>query len=368
MKLLEPYQLGDLDLQNRLVMAPLTRLRAGEGNAPTDLNAEYYGQRASFGLIVSEATPVMVEGHGYPDTPGIYTAEQVEGWKKVTEAVHANGGKIFCQLWHCGRISRSEYQPDGQSPPSASAVAAEGAEIMHPETWESAPAPVPHAMTIEEIKSTVEAYAQAIKNCQEAGFDGVEIHGANGYLINQFLADNVNQREDEYGGSIENRARFLFEVLDATAPLWPGRVALRLSPPGTFSDIHESDGMKTYRYVVNKLNDYDITYLHLVEPRMWEDSDPETYQMHLSSADMRPLYKGALISAGGHTKETAEALVQSGQAELIAFGRDAISNPDLAERLAQGAELNPYNRDTFYGGGAEGYTDYPFLETASQTQ
>lgn len=364
MNLSKPIKIGDLTLPNRSAMAPLTRLRAGEGNAPTELNAEYYGQRASFGLIISEATPIMPEGHGYPHTPGLYTQPQIDGWKKVTEAVHANNGRIFCQLWHCGRISHDAYQPNGNTPPAPSPVNP-NIKVMHPDDWHEMDSTTPHEMSIEEIETTIQAYVQAIKNAKEAGFDGVEIHGANGYLINQFLINGVNVRKDQYGGSIENRARFLFEILDATVNLWPGRVGLRLSPPTDYKELENGatdDRAELFAYIIEKLNDYDLAYLHLVEPRMYQDHDPETYSMPLSSKDFRPLYKGVLISAGGHTRESAEDLLESGQADIVGFGRDAISNPDLTERLIAGAALNPYNRDTFYGGGAEGYTDYPFME------
>lgn len=357
--------LADITLANRTVMAPLTRLRAGAGNAPTALNAEYYGQRAGFGLIVSEATPIMQEGHGYPDTPGIYTQAQIDGWKRATDAVHANNGRIFCQLWHCGRISHNAYQPGEQAPPAPSAIAAQG-KVMHPESWEQMDHSTPKAMTQEEINSTIKAYVQAIKNSQQAGFDGVEIHGANGYLINQFLIDGVNIRDDQYGGSIENRARFLFEILDATVDLWPGKVGLRLSPPTDYPEIRNDDRAELFAYVIDKLNDYNLAYLHLVEPRMYQDHDPETYSLPLSSKAFRPLYKGTLISAGGHTRKSAEDLLQSGQADLIGFGRDAISNPDLAERLAKDLPLSPYDRDTFYGGAEKGYTDYPTYQAVAQ--
>lgn len=360
MKLSSTYKLADLTLANRAVMAPLTRLRAGEGNAPTAMNAEYYGQRAGFGLIVTEATPIMLEGHGYPDTPAIYTKKQIAGWKLATDAVHANKGIIFCQLWHCGRISHNAYQPNDQAPPAPSAVAPTG-KVMHPKTWEQLDFPTPEAMTQEDIDTTIAAYAQSILNSKEAGFDGVEVHGANGYLINQFLIAGVNQREDKYGGSIENRARFLFEVLDATVALWPGRVGLRLSPPTDFTELVNDDRAELFFYVIEKLNDYDLAYLHLVEPRMYEDHDPETYSMPLSSKDFRPLYKGTLISAGGHSRDSSERLLENGQADLIGFGRDAISNPDLPERLSKDLPLTPYDRDTFYGGAEKGYTDYPFL-------
>lgn len=363
MKLFEPFDLSPgLTLPNRTVMAPLTRDRAGEGNVPTDLMVEYYRQRASFGLIISEATPVNAAGHGYPSTPGIHTPEQIEGWKKVTNAVHEAGGRIFCQLWHCGRISHPAYQPKNKFPPAPSPVGAREVEIWKPD-WSPVETVVkPKQLTPDEIDFTVEDYRKATKAAREAGFDGVEIHGANGYLINQFLAENSNKRKDEYGGSIENRARFLFEVLDAVTTEWPERVALRLSPPGTFNDIDARNAEPLYKHVIQKLNEYDLTYLHLVEPRMFSDYDITTYGLPLSSKDWRPLFKGTLISSGGHLKESANVLLNHAQADLIAFGRLAISNPDLPKRLELDAPLTDYDRTTFYGGDEKGYTDYPTME------
>lgn len=359
------YQLGSLELRNRLVMAPLTRNRAGTGNVPTDLMATYYEQRASFGLVITEATPVSETGHGYPSTPGIYTADQLTGWKEVTSRVHAKGGAIFSQLWHVGRISHADYQPNGKAPLSSSAVAAQGAEIWKPD-WSPVEGPVtPREMTTAEIKQTIEDFRQATLNAIAAGFDGVEIHAANGYLINQFLVDGVNQREDEYGGSIENRSRLLFEILAAATDAWPGRVALRLSPSGEFNDITDSDRAALYTRVIKRLNDYDLAYLHIVEPRMFADHSLDTYTDSLSTKDWRPLYQGTLISSGGHLAASANKVIADGQADLVAFGRLALSNPDLAERFETGAPLNDYDRDTFYGGTEKGYTDYPFLEPAT---
>ena len=362
MKLFEPLELSpSLTLPNRIVMAPLTRDRAGPGDVPTDLMAEYYRQRASFGLIITEATPVNPAGHGYPATPGIHTPEQIEGWKKITSAVHEAGGRIFCQLWHCGRISHPSYQPKGKFPPAPSPIGAREAQI-----WKADWSPVkqvvkPRQLNTDEIDFTIEDYRKATKAAREAGFDGVEIHGANGYLINQFLASNTNKRKDEYGGSLENRARFLFEVLDAASTEWPQHVALRLSPPGTFNDIDPGDSEKLYTHIIEKLNDHDLSYLHLVEPRMFGDYDITTYDLPLSSKTWRPLYKGTLISSGNHLKESANVLLNHAQADLIAFGRLAISNPDLPHRLAIDAPLTDYDRDTFYGGDEKGYTDYPTL-------
>lgn len=363
MKLFESFDLAPgLTLSNRTVMAPLTRDRAAEGNVPTDLMAEYYRQRASFGLIISEATPVNPAGHGYPATPGIHSAEQIEGWKKVTAAVHEAGGKIFCQLWHCGRISHPAYQPNGKFPPAPSPIGAREAEIWKPDWTPVKNVVKPKQMTADEIDFTVEDYRKAAAAAREAGFDGVEIHGANGYLINQFLAENSNKRKDEYGGSIENRARFLFEVLDAVTTEWPERVALRLSPPGTFNDIDATKAEPLYKYVIEKLNEYDLTYLHLVEPRMFGDYDITTYDLPLSSKTWRPVFKGTLISSGGHLKESASVLINHAQADLIAFGRLAISNPDLPKRLELDAPLTDYDRASFYGGDEKGYTDYPTME------
>ncbi|MEN9360785.1 MAG: hypothetical protein RL095_2320 [Verrucomicrobiota bacterium] len=355
------FRLDTLNLRNRVVMAPLTRDRAGEGNVPTPLMATYYAQRASFGLIITEATPVSPSGHGYPATPGIYTAAQIAGWKEVTRRVHAEAGLIFNQLWHVGRISHESYQPGGQAPVSASAVAAQGAQIWKPD-WSPVEAPVlPRAMSLDEIARTVADFRQATLNAKEAGFDGVEIHGANGYLINQFLCDGSNRRQDEYGGSVENRCRFLFEILDACCAVWPGRVALRLSPSGEFNDMADSDRHGLFAHIVQRLNSYALAYLHIVEPRMMAENAPELYTDPLSTREWRPLYHGTLISSGSHNAESAERLVASGQAQLIAFGRLAISNPDLPRRLIAGAPLNPYDRDSFYGGGEKGYVDYPFL-------
>ena len=363
MKLFEPFELAPgLTLPNRTVMAPLTRDRAGEGNVPTDLMVEHYRQRASFGLIVTEATPVNAAGHGYPATPGIHTPEQIEGWKKVTTAVHEEGGRIFCQLWHCGRISHPAYQPKGKFPPAPSPIGARNVEIWKPD-WSPVPNVVkPKQMTPDDIDFTIEDYRKATKAAREAGFDGVEIHGANGYLINQFLAENSNKRKDEYGGAIENRARFLFELLDAVTTEWPERIGLRLSPPGTFNDIDPKNSEKLYTHVVEKLNEYDLTYLHLVEPRMFGDYDITTYGLPLSSKTWRPIFKGTLISSGNHLKESANVLLNHAQADLIAFGRLAISNPDLPKRLEADAPLTDYDRTTFYGGDEKGYTDYPTME------
>jgi N-ethylmaleimide reductase len=366
MKLFEPLELApNLSLPNRLVMAPMTRNRADEGNVPTDLMVEYYRQRAGFGLQVTEATTISQTAHGYPDTPGIYTAEQIAGWKKVSDAVHEAGGHIFCQLWHCGRISHPSYQKNGKFPFSASPIAAKGVKIHKRDGTPVTKLVKPREMTLDDIDFTVADYRQAAKNAREAGFDGVEIHGANGYLIEQFLANGSNKRKDEYGGSVENRARFLFEILDAVATEWPERTAVRLSPAGTFNDIEDTNREALHSHVVERLNEYDLAYLHIVEPRMFEEHDITTYDLPLSTKTWRPLFKGILISSGGHLRDSGNILLNHAQADLIAYGRPALANPDLPRRFEQGANLNEPDYDTFYGGDEKGYTDYPTLEEAA---
>lgn len=363
LKLLESVQLGPYTLKNRMVMAPLTRNRASAGNVPHPLNAEYYKQRASAGLIITEATQISPQGQGYPSTPGIHSAEQVEGWKLVTEAVHEHQGVIFQQLWHVGRISHPSLQPNGELPVAPSAIAPEGEASTF-----SGPQPfvTPRALETEEIPGVVEQYRQAAQNALAAGFDGVEIHGANGYLIDQFLHDGSNHRSDRYGGSIANRTRFLLEVVAAVVEVWGSdRVGLRLSPSGTFGSMADSDPKALFTYVVEALNSFNLAYLHLVEPRVQGNRDEENPDMALSTHYFRTVYNGILISAGGHDRETGEATLNAGDADLIAYGRLFISNPDLPRRFALNAPLTPYDRDTFYGGNERGYTDYPFLEMQS---
>ncbi|GAB4385816.1 MAG: alkene reductase [Elainellaceae cyanobacterium] len=355
--LLSPIKLGRYELPNRIVMAPLTRNRAGDGNVPHALNATYYTQRASAGLIITEATQISPQGVGYPSTPGIHTPEQVAGWKLVTNAVHEQGGRIFLQLWHVGRISHPSLQPDGALPvaPSAIAPAGEAATYEGPK-----PFVTPRALETDEIPAIVEQYRQAAQNALEAGFDGVEIHSANGYLLDQFLRDGSNHRTDQYGGSIENRARFLLEVVEAITGVWGGdRVGVRLSPSGTFNDMSDSDPQALFTYVVGQLDRFNLAYIHIVEPR--EDNGAPAGQ-NLTAGFFRSVYSGTIISAGGYDRELAEEVIASGDADLIAFGRWYISNPDLVERFAADAALNPYDRSTFYGGDERGYTDYPTLQ------
>jgi N-ethylmaleimide reductase len=358
--LLSPYKLGPYELPNRVVMAPLTRNRAGEGNVPHQLNVTYYVQRASAGLIISEATQVSPQGMGYPSTPGIHSPEQVEGWKLITKAVHEKGGRIFLQLWHVGRISHPSLQPGGALPVAPSASAPEGEAL----TYEGQkPFVTPRALETEEIPGIVEQYRQGAENALAAGFDGVEIHAANGYLLDQFLQDSTNKRTDEYGGAIENRARLILEVTEAVTNVWGSdRVGIRLSPSGTFNDMHDSNPGETFSYVVKALNRFNLAYLHLVEPRADDNFTPGESSNGFPSSFFRPIYNGTIISAGGYDREQGNEVLTAGEADLVAYGRLFIANPDLPQRFALNAELNKPDRSTFYGGDEKGYTDYPFLD------
>ncbi|MDO9024166.1 MAG: alkene reductase [Zwartia sp.] len=362
MKLLTPVQLGALNLKNRVVMAPLTRMRAAEGDVPGELAAEYYSQRASAGLIISEATQISTLGKGYPATPGIYSDDQVSGWKKVTSAVHAKEGLIVCQLWHVGRISHSSLHPAEGLPVAPSAIAPTGK--VYTATWQLAEYETPRAMTLDEIPALIADYVHAAKQAKAAGFDGIEVHGANGYLLDQFLHDGSNKRDDQYGGSFANRARLLMEVLQAVIGVWGAdRVGVRLSPYGTFNDMSDQDTMGLFTYAINQINPLGLAYLHLIEPRstMAGGSDKVQEDQPSASQLFRPHFDGKIIAAGGFDRDGAEQAVAKGQTDAVAFGRLFISNPDLPERLAKNAPLNPYDRKTFYGGDAKGYVDYPTL-------
>ncbi|WP_199315399.1 MULTISPECIES: alkene reductase [Oscillatoriales] len=357
--LFTPFKLGRYELPNRIVMAPLTRMRAGAGNVPTSLNATYYVQRVSAGLIIAEATQISPEGAGYPNTPGIYSAEQVAGWRLVTDAVHAHGGRIFLQLWHVGRISHPSLQPGGELPVAPSAIAPEGEAITH-----DGPKPfvTPRALETAEIPGIVEQYRQAAENALAAGFDGVEIHSANGYLLDQFLQDGTNKRTDKYGGSIENRARLLLEVTEAVVSVWGGdRVGVRLSPSGTFGSMHDSNREALFTYVVSALNRFNLGYLHIVEPRINGNITVEDRVSNLNTRYFRAIFNGTLMTAGGYDREEGNAVLAAGDADLVAYGRLFIANPDLPERFALNAPLNKPDRSTFYGGNASGYIDYPTL-------
>ncbi len=360
--LLNPLTLGPYQLKNRVIMAPLTRMRAGEGNVPQAMSVEYYRQRAGAGLIITEASQISPQGQGYPSTPGIHSAEQVAAWRQITDAVHAAGGRIFLQLWHVGRISHSSFQPDARPPVAPSPIAAAGQTMTA--QWSMAPYETPHALTLDEIPRLIEDYRNAARNALQAGFDGVEIHGANGYLLDQFLEDNSNQRTDAYGGSIENRARLLLEVTDAVCEIWGAdRVGVRLSPFGSFNDMADSDPAAHFAQIIGWLSDRKLAYLHLIQPRATsaggsDDVDanaPDTAKMFRANFD------GVLIAAGGYKPDTADAAIAEGHADAVAFGRLFIANPDLPARIGQDATLNAYDRPTFYGGGEKGYTDYPFL-------
>jgi N-ethylmaleimide reductase len=360
--LFSPLRLGRYELAHRVVMAPLTRMRAGVGNVPNELAPTYYGQRASKGgLIIAEATQVMPSGQGYPSTPGIHSADQVAGWRKVTDAVHEKGGLIFLQLWHTGRSSHSSFQPDGALPVAPSAIAITDQKCFTPQ-WKQVPYETPRALEVDEIPGILNGYLDGARNAMAAGFDGVEIHGANGYLLEQFLHSRSNQRTDMYGGSIENRARLLLEVTEAVVGVWGAdRVGVRLSPFGTYNDVGDSDPVALYSHVLASLASLDIAYVSLIEARSGAGMEISTPQ----GDKLRDLWAKPLIVAGGFSGESAAETVATGRADAVAFGRHFIANPDLPTRLRQSAPLNRYDRSTFYGGGAAGYVDYPELTAQS---
>lgn len=365
--LFTPVRVGAVELSHRVVMPPLTRMRSSQpGDVPQALNAEYYGQRATKGgLIIAEATDISEQARGYPGAPGIYSAEQVQGWRLVTDAVHAKGGVIFLQVWHTGRISHSSMQPGGAVPVAPSSVPAPG---MHMDVkGQPAEFEAPRPLAESEITGIVDDFRRAAVNAREAGFDGIEIHSANGYLIDQFLQTGTNRREDRYGGSIENRARFLLEVIDAVTAAWSAdRVGVRLSPWGHFNGMSDKDPGPLFDYVTAELGKRGLAYLHLVEPRADQNSDTNALDPNApdASSRFRKSFGGTVIAAGGFTRETAARAVAGGTADLIAFGRLFVANPDLVERLRRNASLNRYDRPTFYGGDARGYVDYPTLENA----
>ncbi|KGD70455.1 alkene reductase [Pantoea agglomerans] len=353
--LFHPYELGSVTLANRIVMAPLTRNRAGAGLVPGELAATYYAQRATAGLLITEATQISAEAQGYQDTPGIYTQAQIEGWRKVTDAVHAKGGRIFVQLWHTGRISHVDLQPEGAAPGAPSAIRAETKTFVNNHFVDVSE---PRALELKEIKGIVADFRKASANAITAGFDGVEIHGANGYLLEQFLKDGANQRTDEYGGSVENRARLLLEVVEAVKDeIGAARTGVRISPVSPANAISCSDPQPQYDYLAEQLDASGIVYLHVVEgatggPR---DASPFDY------ASLRRRFKNTYIGNNGYDLALASDHLAQDKADLFAFGRPFISNPDFVERLKSGAPLAPLNPETLYGGGAEGYTDYPSL-------
>jgi 2,4-dienoyl-CoA reductase-like NADH-dependent reductase (Old Yellow Enzyme family) len=349
-KLHEPVRIGPWDLPNRIVMAPLTRCRSSEGRVPNAMMAEYYKQRSSAGLILAEATSISPQGVGYPDTPGLWSAEQVEGWTLVTKAVHEAGGRIIAQLWHVGRVSDPHYL-NGEQPVSSSAIAAPGhVSLLRPQK----PYDTPRALQLSEIPGIIEDYRRAAENALAAGFDGVEIHGANGYLPHQFLNDRINQRTDSFGGSIENRARFMLEAVDAAIAVWGAdRVGLHLSP----NPDDDSDPVATYGFIAREATARGIAFLFVREPL---GADPRV------SKTIRKSFTGAFIANQELTKKEGEQLLASNEADAISYGRLYIANPDLVERLAADAPFNEPDASKFYGGGREGYLDYPTLAEVSQ--
>src|SRR5438445_1849504 len=368
--LFSPLKVGPYQLKHRLALAPLTRMRAAKPSlAPRPLNAEYYAQRATAGgLLIAEASPVTETGFGSPGVPGIYTEQQIAGWREVVDAVHARGGIIFLQLWHVGRVSHSSFQPGGVLPVAPSAVPIADLKTGTAD-GKAVPYETPRALETSEISGVVDAYRQAAKNALEAGFDGVEVHGANGYLIEQFLQSHTNLRTDRYGGGIENRVRFLMEVTEAVIEVWgANRVGVRLSPYGVANGSGEADPMPLYTQAVKSLNPLGLAYLHFIEPRSSGAGRAEVNHQNVPSAMVlfRPIWSGVLISAGGFTGETADAAIAAGHADAIAFGGIFLSNPDLPRRLQHGFPLTPYNRSTFYGGEAAGYTDYPAHDELEQ--
>jgi N-ethylmaleimide reductase len=353
--LFSPVALGSIQLKNRIVMAPLTRNRAGEHGVPQDINVTYYEQRASAGLIISEATPISAMGHGYPALPGIYTQEQVAGWKKITDAVHAKGGKIVLQLWHVGRISHPSLLPNNELPVAPSAIKPAGQAFTYQGLVDYV---TPRALGLEEIPGIVGEYAYAAKCAMDAGFDGVEIHAANGYLLDQFLRDGTNKRDDVYGGSFENRIRLLLEVTSAVVNVvGADKVGVRISPVNPFNDMQDSQPQALFNAVAEALNPYQLAYLHVVEGGIHGGGDFEPFNF----ADLRQRFKGPYIANLGYDKSRGNEAITSGKADAVAFGVPFIANPDLVERFKIDAPLNAADESTFYGGSEKGYTDYPTL-------
>ncbi|MDJ0658567.1 MAG: alkene reductase [Crocosphaera sp.] len=356
MDLLTSVKLGSHTLSNRMIMAPMTRLRA-VGSIPTPLMATYYAQRASAGLIITECTMVSPLSNGYMNCPGIYSSEHIRGWQQVTKAVHDQDGKIFLQLWHCGRVAHPSLL-NGEIPVAPSAIPAVGE--LHTPAGKVA-MEKPRALEKFEIAEIVKQFGTAAENAKTAGFDGVELHGAFGYLIDQFLQDGSNQRTDEYGGSIKNRARFLLEVVEAVSEVWgTEQVGIKLSPSNTFYGMVDSNPQATFSYVLEALNPMDLAYVHLMEPNQVDLRNRDV--LNPVTSLFRPIYRGILITNGNYTQETANAAIADGNAELVSFGRLFLANPDLPKRFKLNAPLNEPNVRTFYSSGQQGYTDYPFLE------
>ena len=366
--LFDPITAGDITLANRIAMAPLTRNRA-PGAVPADITATYYAQRASAGLLITEATAISHQGQGYAHVPGLYAPEQLAGWKRVTDAVHAAGGKIVVQMWHVGRISHTSLQPDGGAPVAPSAITAKAKTyVINPDgSGAFVATSEPRALDIDELPGIVEDYRRAARAAIDAGFDGVEVHAANGYLIDQFLRSGSNRRSDAYGGSIENRARLMVEVMEAiTAEIGAGRSAIRISPVTPANDAADPDPQPLFTYVVEQLARWPLAYVHVIEgatggARDFQQGDKPFDYAALKAAYARAGGKAAWMVNNGYTRELAAAAVGEGRADLVAFGKDFISNPDLVVRLRENAPLNPFDSSTFYGGSEKGYIDYPAL-------
>ena len=355
--LFSPIQLGPYTLPNRMAMAPMTRNRAGAGNVPQPLNVEYYAQRAGAGLIITEGAQIAADAVGYPSTPGIHSTEQIAGWKHVTDAVHAKGGRIFLQLWHCGRVSHSSMLPGEKLPVAPSAIKPAGQAITYQGMQDYA---IPHALTLAEIPAIIEQYRTAAENARGAGFDGVEIHGANGYLLDQFLRDGSNTREDAYGDTVSKRARLMLEVTDAVCKVWGGnRVGIRLSPLQPFNDMHDSHPEETFSHAVKELNRFGLAYLHITEMGR---ENPGAAGPAFDLNKLRKIWKGVYMTNGGYDLARSNNAIAKGEADMVSFGVPFIANPDLPARLAQGAPLNTPDQATFYGGNEKGYTDYPSLK------
>ncbi len=364
--LFQPLRAGAIQLPNRIVMAPLTRMRCATANAPAAINAEYYAQRASAGLIISEGTAISAQAQGYPNAPGIYTEEQIAGWRRVTEAVHSRGGRIFMQIAHNGRNSHSSLTPDGAAPVAPSAVLPTIPALT--KDFQQVQAETPRALETSEIAGIVDAFRQAALNALEAGFDGVELQGANSHLIEQFLENGTNQRTDAYGGSQENRARFLLEIVDEVAvAIGPDRLGVRLSPFGQYGGIFDSNPLELFGFVIGELSKRRIAYLHLIEARGSEIglTDELHENARNNAALFRSTFEGPLISAAAYTSESAAQAISLEHADAVAFGRLFIANPDLVERIKANVPLNAPDRSTFYGGGAHGYTDYQAFGAAA---
>eukprot|EP00201_Polytomella_parva_P014103 CAMPEP_0175057938 /NCGR_PEP_ID=MMETSP0052_2-20121109/11549_1 /TAXON_ID=51329 ORGANISM="Polytomella parva, Strain SAG 63-3" /NCGR_SAMPLE_ID=MMETSP0052_2 /ASSEMBLY_ACC=CAM_ASM_000194 /LENGTH=389 /DNA_ID=CAMNT_0016323221 /DNA_START=97 /DNA_END=1266 /DNA_ORIENTATION=+ len=363
--LFQPIKVGRMELSNRIVYPPLTRCRALD-NIPQAVSAEYYAQRAVPGsLLIAEATAVANTSFGYPCTPGVFSPEQVKAWKPITEAVHKKGAYIYCQIWHVGRASHPEYQPGNVDPVAPSAIAVGAGEYNKVYTSKGpVDYPTPRALAVEEIKGLVADFAQAAKNAIEAGFDGVEVHGANGYLIDQFFESATNKRTDAYGGSVENRARFGLEVVKAVVDaIGADRVGIRLSPFNNFLDCTDEKPYETFGYVIEKLNSFNLAYLHMVEPRLQGFIELEANQVKDSLQPFRKASKTVFIGAGGYARDNSAKAVANGDVDMVAIGRHFLSNPDLHKRFLLNAPLNRYDRNTFYTQGREGYVDYPFLSS-----